>query len=222
LKNSNGAPGEHVIYRVKNTLEAGPEGPPLFGTSGDLFGVTASANYGSVFSLEPVAGEQDWKEKTLYTFQGGSDGGYPAPGLIFDSSGNLYGATTGYNSLAGNVFELKPAMKGNWSETPLYTFSNSAAGETPAAAPILGTGGNLYGLTEAGGQNNLGVAYELAPQNGGWNETVMYSFAGSKDGATPQGAILFSSGNFYGVTYAGGNGGCYESKGCGTIFEIVP
>jgi hypothetical protein len=50
----------------------------------------------------------------------------------------------------------------------------------------------------------------------------MYSFAGSKDGATPQGAILFSSGNFYGVTYAGGNGGCYESKGCGTIFEIVP
>jgi len=222
LKNAGAAAGEKVIYRVRNTLEAGPEGPPVFDASGNLYGVTTAANYGSVFALRPPADKGDWKERTLYTFQGGSDGGYPAPGLVFDASGNLYGATEGYRTLAGNVFELTPTKKGDWSETPLYTFSNTADGETPAAAPYFDADGNLYGLTEAGGQSNLGVAYELSPANGSWAETVLYSFAGGADAATPEGTILISNGNFYGATYAGGNGGCYDGSGCGTVFEIVP
>jgi uncharacterized repeat protein (TIGR03803 family) len=222
LKKTADAWNEKVIYRVKNELEGGPEGPPVFDASGNLYGVTTGANYGSVFALRPPTGKQLWKETTLYTFQGGSDGGYPAPGLVFDASGNLYGATTGYLSLAGNVFELAPGKKGKWTETPLYSFSNAASGETPAAVPALGTNGNLYGLTEAGGQNNFGVAYALVLQNGIWNETVLYSFASGNDGATPQGTLLVSNGNFFGVTYAGGNGGCYSSEGCGTVFEIMP
>jgi hypothetical protein len=222
LKKTGGDWNERVIYRVKNTLEAGPEGPPVLDANGKLFGVSTSAGYGSVFDLHPPAGMHLRKESTLYTFQGGSDGGYPAPGLVFDASGNLYGATTGYLSLAGNVFELSPAKKGQWHETPLYTFSNTADGETPAAAPAPDTDGNLYGVTEAGGQNGLGVAYELSQQSGSWSETVLYSFAGGSDGATPEGALLISNGNLYGVTYSGGNGGCYSNQGCGTVFEIIP
>jgi len=30
-----------------------------------------------------------WNEKVLYSFQGGSDGAYPAGGVVFDSAGNL-------------------------------------------------------------------------------------------------------------------------------------
>jgi hypothetical protein len=222
LKEAADAWNEKVIYRVKNELEGGPEGPPVVDADGNLYGVTTGANYGSVFALRPPTGMQLWKETTLYTFQGGSDGGYPAPGLVFDASGNLYGATTGYLSLAGTVFKLAPGKNGKWTETPLFSFSTAASGETPTAVPTLGADGNLYGLTEAGGQNNFGVAYSLVPQNGIWNETVLYSFAGGSDGATPQGMLLVSNGDFFGVTYAGGNGGCYNSEGCGTVFEIAP
>lgn len=212
---------ENVIYRVRNLLHGGPEGPPVFDAAGNLYGLAVGANYGSVFALRPPSGKGAWSPRTLYTFQGGGDGGYPAPGLVFDASGNLYGATTGYKSLAGNVFELTPAKKGKWNETPLYTFTNAAGGETPAAAPVPDTGGNLYGVTEAGGENNLGVVYELSLQSGGWTETVLYSFAGTSDGATPQDTLLLNNGNLYGVTLVGGNGGCYDNEGCGTVFDVA-
>jgi uncharacterized repeat protein (TIGR03803 family) len=212
---------EDVIYRAKDLLSGGPEGPPVFDASGNLYGLAVGANYGSVFRLRQPSGNAEWSPSTLYRFKGGSDGGYPAPGLVLDTSGNLYGATSGYQTLAGNVFELSPGQKRKWSETPLYTFTNTADGETPAAGPALGTDGNFYGLTEAGGQDSLGVVYELSLQNGGWTETVLYSFAGGSDGATPQGTLLLSSGNFYGVTFSGGNGGCYDDAGCGTVFEVA-
>jgi uncharacterized repeat protein (TIGR03803 family) len=213
---------EKVIYRVRDTLEGGPEGPPVFDAAGNVYGVTIGANYGSVFKLRPPSRNRNWREETLYTFAGGSDGGYPAPDLVTDASGNLYGATEGYQSLAGNVFELAPAKKGAWNETSLYSFANAADGETPAAAPILDSEGNLYGVTEAGGQNGFGVVYELSARESGWTETVLYSFAGASDGETPEGTVLLDTGNLFGITYAGGNGGCYGNEGCGTAFEVMP
>jgi hypothetical protein len=46
-------------------------------------------------------------ETVLYQFTGGSDGGNPAAGLIFDAKGNLYGTTeNGGVSGEGTVFKL--------------------------------------------------------------------------------------------------------------------
>lgn len=218
----HGAWHEKVIYRVKNVAVAGPEGPPVFDANGNLYGLGASANYGSVFMLKPPEAGGEWTASTLYTFQGGSDGGYPAPGLVFDAGGNLYGATTGYLSLAGNVFELATARKNKWSETPLFTFSNPADGSTPAARPMPGANGTFYGVTVAGGQNSQGVVYALTPKKGGWKERVLASFAGGSDGATPEGTLVSAGGVLYGVTYAGGNGGCFNNAGCGTLFAVTP
>jgi hypothetical protein len=36
----------------------------------------------------------EWNEKVLYGFQGGTDGQLPVGSVVFDSAGNLYGATT--------------------------------------------------------------------------------------------------------------------------------
>ena len=45
----------------------------------------------------------------LYDFTGGSDGGEPMSGVVFDEQGNLYGTTYqgGTNNL-GVVFEITP------------------------------------------------------------------------------------------------------------------
>jgi hypothetical protein len=49
----------------------------------------------------------------LYSFQGQTDGGIPAAGVILDSAGNLYGTTTYGGSLKGGVaFELSPESCG--------------------------------------------------------------------------------------------------------------
>ena len=44
-----------------------------------------------VLAFVPSA-SAEWKEKVLYSFQGGAtDGALPAGGVVFDTAGNLYG-----------------------------------------------------------------------------------------------------------------------------------
>ena len=78
---------------------------------GNLYGVTfvgGTVNDGTVFELSPGSGGT-WSETQLYVF-GGPDGAGPVGSLIFDSSGNLYGASGygGSGNNKGTVFEVSP------------------------------------------------------------------------------------------------------------------
>ena len=78
---------------------------------GNLYGTTdnGGAFYGTVFQLSPSA-SGSWTETQLYVFNlNGGDGTYPFGGLVFDATGNLYGATsTGGPYNEGVVFEITP------------------------------------------------------------------------------------------------------------------
>src|SRR5207248_9198783 len=96
------------------------------------------------------------KFKVLYTFTGGADGGVPAAGLVFDTSGNAYGTTLYGGDLncslnpgggCGTVFKLDPSGK----ETVLYAFTGGADGAAPAGDLLLDKEGNLYGTAAFGG-----------------------------------------------------------------------
>ncbi len=165
-------------------------------------------------------------ETILHTFTGGSDGGSPQAGLIFDSKGNLYGTTGGGGSSAscggcGTAFELVPNSNGTWTENVLYSFGslqNLGDGANPYGGLTFDSKGNLYGTTTSGGGSFQGVVFELvAGSNGTWTEKVLYSFTGGNDGGFPYGSGLTfdSSGNLYGMTEAGG------VYGFGTVFELV-
>src|ERR1700723_74065 len=80
------------------------------------------------------AASAEWKEKVLYSFKGRKDGQLPVGSIVFDSAGNLYGATTqggatNCSPLAGcgTVFQLTPPVKTGdpWTETVLYTFKGA-------------------------------------------------------------------------------------------------
>ena len=177
-----------------------------------------------------------WKEKVLYSFQGGSDGTYPAGGVVFDQAGNLYGATGWDGSRGiGTVFQLTK-QGGVWTKNLLYTFHGSD-GSMPTAGVILDKSGNLYGGTGYGGAGHCtllggdvgcGLVYQLSPpkqKGASWTETIIYSFQGDKDGYFPKGDLVFdSAGNLYGVTeFGGGFGSCDPFYPfCGTIFELSP
>jgi hypothetical protein len=190
----------------------------------------------------------EWREQVLYSFQNYPDDATPAGGVVFDKSGNLYGAAGGGSNSCpsvgdcGVVYQLKPPIQkgGAWTESVLYTFKGHDYGDgaTPAGGVILDAAGNLYGTTAYGGAGGCilfgstegcGSVFELTPPkgNGGaWTEKVLYSFQGNTDGQFPIGDLVFdSAGNLYGATYFGGGYGSCDAQyyqHCGTIFELSP
>jgi len=106
------------------------------------------------------------------------------------------------------------------TEQILYRFKGGRDGFAPFAGLIADKAGNLYGTTADGGagcRGGCGTVFELSPASGGrWTETVLYSFTGGGDGATPEGGLIFdTAGNLYGTTL---NGGSSED---GTIFQLA-
>jgi uncharacterized repeat protein (TIGR03803 family) len=84
-------------------------------SAGNVFGTASIGGTdaeGTVFEISPASGG-GWTFSVLYSFQGQTDGGIPAAGVILDSVGNLYGTTTYGGSLKeGVAFGLSPAPGG--------------------------------------------------------------------------------------------------------------
>jgi len=86
----------------------------------------------------------------LHSFNdNGTDAARPQGNLIFDDSGNLYGATSDGGAYSfGTVFELAPTGGGGWTEATLYSFNdNGIDGWARFAGLIFDASGNLYGTT---------------------------------------------------------------------------
>ena len=128
--------------------------------AGNLYGVTAdggaydngSFEGGTVYELSPSA-NGTWSEQILYNFGSQDPGGYgPSAELVLDSSGDIFGVTTGGGDNncgtglgsksiptgCGAVFELTQS-NGASSESVLYTFTTPAGyGNWQYFGPITG------------------------------------------------------------------------------------
>lgn len=187
--------------------------------AGNLYGTTQQNIYGgggNVFRLTHSG--SGWVLTTLYSFQGEADGELPGP-LIFDRSGNLYGAcVAGGSGDGGTVFELMPSG-GSWTFKLLYDGIGSEGNLAMDAA------GNLYGASLGGGAFNVGSVFKLTPTGDGWTYTDLHDFTGLEDGADPIGGVTMdANGNVYGTTLHGGSQGenCSLYGGCGVVWEITP
>ena len=103
----------------------------------------------------------------------------------------------------------------------VHTFTG-IDGRIPSSNLTFDSQGNAYGTTAAGGDFDLGTVFELTFSGGQWTETVLYSFAGGRDGQDPHGGVTIdATGNLYGTTVAGGSGGFCAGDGCGTVFKLA-
>jgi uncharacterized repeat protein (TIGR03803 family) len=217
-----------VLYSFTGGTDGGgPYGSLTLDKSGNLYGAALYAGStaqccGVVFQLAPPSAPGGvWTETVLHTFTG-SDGINPNGGLVFDSTGALYGTTAlGGASDQGVVFQLVPATSGPWTYNLLYSFAGGSDGANPPAGAILGAGGALYGVTRSGGGTaNAGVIFKLArpaTAGGPWTESLLYPFPNGKHGGIPEAALVSSSkGVLYGTTLSGG-----PSNG-GTVFQLKP
>lgn len=134
-------------------------------SKGNLYSTTGAGGtygFGTVFELSPGSNDK-WTETILHSFGASGDGQYPQfSGVIFDKSGNLYGTTSGGGSNAnGIVFKMTPASGSGWNESVFFNFDGTD-GNVPQAV-IFNTTGDLYGITQYGGSNLGGTAFEIVP-----------------------------------------------------------
>jgi len=120
---------------------------------------------------------------------------------------SAYGGEPGY----GTVFELKP---GTDTVKVLHTFEGPPKdGRSPHSGMVVGPGGNLWGVTEWGGEYDEGTIFTI---DSGGRSRIVHSFGKHPhDGREPRGELLLASdGLLYGSTLLGG------PSDHGSIFRI--
>ncbi len=207
---------ESTLYNFDSS-HGGPYSPNagvVIDNAGNLYGTTVSGagsnSSGVVYQLTHSG--SGWIENTIFAFGNSDLGAEPYAGVIFDSAGNLIGATTsGVNNFSGAAFELTPS-NGNWIPSTVYKFSgimNPYCGNGPYASLFMDTAGNLYG-TNCGDSS----VFELTPTSGGWVYTLLHSF--DWDDQPLGGVVMDAHGNLYGTTETGG------THNAGEVWEITP
>jgi uncharacterized protein YceK len=237
------ADGSGAIYGVA-TLGGTFNGTCTYGTGSD-------EGCGTVYRLTPPQhGQSGWQFTTLYAFTGGSDGIDPDFGLAIDRAGALYGQTLygGINSTkcnnaaggCGTIFKLTPPGQGQtaWTKTILHSFAGGRDGQIPGGPLVFGPGGQIYGNTFRGGDDNnanctpngCGTVFVLLPPEKGkkaWTRQTLMTFRGT-NGIEPVGGLsLDKAGNLYGNGNGGGHlADCVPGSGiingCGVAFKLSP
>jgi uncharacterized repeat protein (TIGR03803 family) len=200
-----------------NSVYGSPNPNPLvLGSDGSFYGTTSGGHgYGAVFRVTTNG------TLTVLASFSGTNGVNPSA-LLLGSDGNFYGTTSGggiTNSLypgqgMGTVFQVTT----NGTLSTLVSF-NLTNGAFPSGL-TLGSDGNFYGTTQAGGNTNLngglgfGTLFE-STTNG--TLTTLVSF-NATNAVAPNGLAQGNDGNFYGTTqYGGGTDGVHY----GTIFQMT-
>lgn len=180
---------------------------------GKISGSTAAAIAIGFFAVL-IAGHPAFAqtETILVNLQPDAVGYSVAEGVVFDSSGNLYGVTGyGGGDGSGTIFEMSPAAGGTWS-APVIILDVAGRGESP----LVFHGGSIFTTGIFVGRFDGGV-YELSPGAGGWAQDILYDFQ-RRDAKGPWGNVAFdSSGNLYGTTQVGPT-----QPQSGAVFELTP
>ncbi|MGB8369448.1 MAG: choice-of-anchor tandem repeat GloVer-containing protein [Verrucomicrobiia bacterium] len=202
-----------TLCSFNGTNGAMPMGVLTLGTDGNFYGTTGFGSgygYGTVFKVTTNG------TLTPLVFFNGNNGANPYAGLTLGTDGNFYGTTFhgGYGS--GTVFKV--TTNGTLTTLVSFGFFGSPNGWNPVAALTLGTDGNFYGTTCAGGGYEDGTVFKVTT-NG--TLTTLFFFDGT-NGLNPiAGLTLGTDGNFYGTTWGGGITNSLNPSGLGTVFKVT-
>ncbi len=166
---ANGTWSFKVIYSFTGGDDGGA---PVFGITFDKSGNLYSTTYtggkyedGVVFELLPHS-NGTYSERVLHAFRGG-DGLNPFGGVIFDSTGNIYGVTAygGTNQCfnapgCGVVYELTPTSNGSYTDKTLVHF-HGTPNDGPYNNLVMDSLDNLYGVATGYNTYASGTVYEV-------------------------------------------------------------
>jgi uncharacterized repeat protein (TIGR03803 family) len=151
---------ETILHNFENEDDGAVPYAGLISDKGNLYGAATeggAASGGTIFELTPSGG--GWTFTVLYSNPGwGISGAFRD--VLMDRSGNIYGTTHcdgAYN--AGTVYKLTPAS-GSWTYTSLYVFTGGSDGLYSYSNLVI-KDGSVYGTTNQGGANGLGVIFRI-------------------------------------------------------------
>ena len=199
-------------FPTKVVLGRGPGGPVLYGFTA----VGGTNENGVVFSLAGAG--NTWTFDVIYNIPPSNVTSSPTS-LTIGNNGVLYGTEAPAFDVAdsyGEVYSLTPPTSegGIWTENTVYIFGAVANDASNPAGLLMGTNGNLYGVTSGGGDGS-GTVFALTPPaspGGTWTETVLYRFPFNGETSGPSSLGVGPQGALYGTTYYGDS----------TVFELQP
>ncbi|MFZ4767975.1 MAG: choice-of-anchor tandem repeat GloVer-containing protein, partial [Roseimicrobium sp.] len=176
--------------------------PFVLAADGNFYGTTQAGGahgFGTVFQMTPAGVVTALADFTGST---GSTPGAQPVGPLATSGAFLYGVTKAGGAGNGVIYEITNA--GSFRLLGQFTGSSGAIpGASPAGGLLWNSDSALYGTTEYGGTNGLGVAFKLIPAATP-AFTLLRHFADAT-GSQPVGSLVAGSdGALYGLTYAGG------------------
>ena len=190
-----------TLYNVEQG-NVGAVSQSVLDIDGDLYGTAIVRKQQSVlFQVNAMTGA----EKTLFSFNGGKEGGYTIGQLAY-KDGILYGAVDMWNNYLTGGFYRYDLATGR--EKMLYVLNETKDGAGPNG--ITPCNGLFYSSTWSGGANGFGTVFSVDPATG--DEKTLYNFAGGTDGYGGYAPLTCLGGNLYGTGPAGANnyGDVYE------------
>jgi len=222
-KHDFGAPG------VTGTIDSSGYGAVMQATDGKLYGMTFQgglASGGVIYQYDPTTSSYSKKHDFALLgvtgvtglVIGTTNGVNPMGALIQASDGNLYGMTNkGGVAGYGVLFKYNPADSTFTKKLDFGAIgvTGISSGVSPMGSLIQASDGNLYGMTSAGGTNNLGVLFQYNPNTNAYTKKL--DFTGTSTGSSPYGTLMQASdGNIYGMTSSGG------ANNYGVLFQYDP
>jgi uncharacterized repeat protein (TIGR03803 family) len=167
----------------------------------------------AAITFSPAARAEAQTVTAIASFDG-QVAGFPAS-PVQATDGNFYGVAVGGVYGEGVIYRTTPRGK----LSSLYSFCtlpHCADGKDVTVGPILGSDGNLYGITDYGGSSDTGIIYRVTL---GGEFTVLYNFCANNtcpDGTAVNWLTEGSDGNFYGATSDNGK------HNDGEVFRVSP
>ena len=210
--------------------QGGRPGGLIQGSDGNFYGTAqvssegnSQPNGGTVFSLTPGG-----NFKLLHTFVPGKNKKYANgnnPGrLIEGPDGKLYGTTLSGGVGSGVLYRMNKSGSGFQVIHQFCSKANCADGFSGAL--VVGTDGNLYGASGAGGTGNCGQYYQgcgtifrVTPSSGSYD--VVFNFDPSTSGEFPLGITQTSDGTLYGTDFAASGVNLFHYSPATGVFKTI-
>ena len=190
-----------LAYTCSQLTGSLPWGNLCKANNGKLYGVTFAGGCNDscvLFAFDPQTGIfTDIHDLDCDAIQGNS----PLNGMILSQNGNLYGlCSQGGANGYGVIYKVDLNTD---TYTDIYDFIDST-GSGPQGTLIQLSDGKLYGMTQNGGANSLGVIFSFDTSNSIYS---MLCSLNSYTGCNPEtnGLIQGTNGKIYGMTTAGGS-----------------
>jgi len=184
------------VFTLLGTIPSRSYAPLYLGRDGNFYGTTlygGTLNQGTVFKMNPSG-----VVTIIYNFDT-THGAVPYAGVVQSGDGSFFGTTTAGGTGGGGVV-YRVTQSGNIKVLHNFPVGTQSDGYDPIANVLLATDGFSYGTAWAGGLNNYGVVFSIAPTG---SYSILNQFDKPSGSNASSNMVQHTNGSLYGMANGG-------------------